>query len=144
MAFEIGDLWMVDLFKFRGKDYAFGINKASRYIFIDEIKNKKMGTFTRSLETFALLLGLPTMLKSDGGPCFKSRPFDEFTEKYGIHHVLMSAYHPASNGRAERAIQEAKKMMEKMTNYDPYHVAFMLNKTEWLGNLGEPMDLFLQ
>ena len=35
-------------------------------------------------------------------------------------------------------------MMEEMSNYNPYHMAFMLNKTERLGNLGAPMDLFLQ
>ena len=35
-------------------------------------------------------------------------------------------------------------MMEKMERYNPYHIAFMLNKTERQGNLGAPMDLFLQ
>ena len=81
---------------------------------------------------------------SDGGPCFKSRPFQEFVEKYGIHHVMSSPYHHQSNGQAERAIQEAKKMMEKLGKFHPYHVAFTLNKTERRGNLGAPMDLFLQ
>ena len=97
---------------------------------IEEIRNKKTATVTRSLEKFALMLGLLTLLKSDRGPCFKSKPFQEFTSKYGIEHMMTSASHHQSNGQAERAIQEAKKMMEKMGKYHPYHVAFMLNKTE--------------
>ena len=35
-------------------------------------------------------------------------------------------------------------MMEKLGKFHPYHVAFTLNKTERRGNLGAPMDLFLQ
>ena len=96
---------------------------------IDELKNQKTVTVTKSL---------------DAGPCFKSKPFLDFTDKYKITHVLTSAYNPTSNGQAERAIQEAKKMMEKLGNFNPYHIAFALNKMERRGNLGTPMDLFLQ
>ena len=130
MSFEIGELWSVDLFEFQKKDYLLAIDKASQFIMIEQIRNKKTPTVTKALEKFALLLGLPTLLKSDGGPCFKSRPFQEFVEKYGIHHVMSSPYHHQSNGQAERAIQEAKKMMEKLGKFHPYHVAFTLNKTE--------------
>ena len=35
-------------------------------------------------------------------------------------------------------------MMEKAGNHNPYHIAFTLNKMERRGNLGAPMDLFLQ
>ena len=129
MSFNIGELWSVDLFEFKGKYYILGIDKACQYIFIDEIRNKKTATVTRSLENFALMLGLPTLLKSNGGPCSKSKPFQEFTNKYGIEHVMTSTYHHQSNGQAERAIQEAEKMMEKMDKYHLYHVAFMFNKT---------------
>ena len=77
MIFEVREMWSINLFEFRGKDYVLGIDKASQYIFINEIRNKKTSTVTRSLEKFALMLGLPTLLKSDGGPCFKSKPFQE-------------------------------------------------------------------
>ena len=121
--------------KFRGKDFVLGIDKASQYILLNLIIDK-----TKSLEKFALSLGLPTILKN---PCFKSKPFTDFTDKYGIQHVLTSAYNPALNGQAKRVIQKVKKIMEKMVNLNPYFMAFTLNKMEFQGNYGAPMDLFL-
>ena len=81
MTFEIGELWSTDLFSFKGKNYVLGIDKASQFIMIDELSNQKTQTVTKSLEKFALMFGLPTILKSDGGPCFKSKPFKDFTDK---------------------------------------------------------------
>ena len=96
---------------------------------MDELHKKKTTTVTKSLEKIAVMLGLPTILKSNGGPGFKSKPFTDFTDKYGIYHILTSAYHPASNGQAKRAIQEAEKMMEKCQSFNQYHKAFMFNNT---------------
>ena len=99
-------------------------------MFIKELRNKKTETVTKALEKFALMLGLPTVLKSDGGPCFKWKPFAHFVDKYAIHHVMTSPYHHQSKGQAERGIQEAKKMMEKLQHFNPYHIAHTLNKME--------------
>ena len=70
MAYEIGEYWSTDLFEFRGRDFVLGMDKASQFMFIEEQKNKKTDTVTKSLEKFALMLGLPTVFKSDSGPCF--------------------------------------------------------------------------
>ena len=83
MSFEIGELWSVDLFKFQKKDYLLGIDKASQYIMIEEIKNKKTATVTKCLEKFALMLGLPTLLKSDGGPVLKVALFRSLQRSTG-------------------------------------------------------------
>ena len=144
MAYEIGEYWSPDLFEFRGRDFVLGIDKASQFMFIEELENKKTDTVTKALEKFALMIGLPTVLKSNFGPCFKSKPFSNFMEKYNIHHITTSPYHHQSNGQAERGIQEANKMMEKLQQFNPYHIAHTLNKTEQRGNLGALMDAFLQ
>ena len=59
------------------------------------------------------MLGLPSICKSEGGPCFSSSRFGDFCRKYGITQVLTSAYNSESNGQVERIIQELKKAMEK-------------------------------
>ena len=48
-------------------------------------------------------------LVSDNGPDFTSKEFEEFTKQNGIKHIRSSAYHPSSNGGAERFVQTAKK-----------------------------------
>ena len=45
---------------------------------------------TKAMDKTALMMGLPTVIKSDGGPCFKAGPFKELTDAYGISHVLPS------------------------------------------------------
>ena len=35
-------------------------------------------------------------------------------------------------------------MMENLQQFNPYHIAHTLNKMEKRGNLGAPMDLFMQ
>ena len=122
LAYEIRDYWSTDLFEFKGRDFVLGIDKASQYIFIEELINKKTETVTKALEKFAQMLGLPTILKSDGGPCFKSKPFSHFVDKYQIQHVMTSPYHHQSNGQAEHGIQEAKKMMDKLQKFNPFHI----------------------
>ena len=111
---------------------------------IEELKNKKTETVTKARKKLALMLGLPRVLKSDRGPSFKSKPFAHFVDKYQIYHIITSAYHHESNGQAKRGIEEAKKMMEKLQQFNPYHIAHILNKMERRGNLGAPMDLYLQ
>ena len=42
--------------------------------------------------------GLPETLVSDNGPQFSSKEFCAFCRLNGIHHILVTPYHPASNG----------------------------------------------
>ena len=144
MAYKIGEYWSTALFEFRGRNFVLGIDKASQYMFIEELKNKKTETVTKALEKQALMLGLLTVLKSDSGPCFKSMPISNFVDKYQISHVMTSPYHHQSNSQAEWGIPEAKKMMERLQQFNPYHIAQTLNKMERRCNIGAPMDLFLQ
>lgn len=53
--------------------------------------------------------GLPNELVSDNGPQFVSSEFQ-------TSHNKSPAYHPASNGAAERSVQNLKKALEKGKN----------------------------
>ena len=59
--------------------------------------------------------GLPDTIVSDNGPTFTSSDFKAFMQALGIRHILVSPYHPASNGLAERAVQTFKEAMKKMS-----------------------------
>ena len=42
--------------------------------------------------------GLPKQIVSDNGPPFQSAEYEEFSRQNGIQKVLVSLYHPSSNG----------------------------------------------
>ena len=55
--------------------------------------------------------GICKELVSDNGPHFTSEDYAKFCEINGIRRVLVSPYHPRSNGEAERFVQSFKKGM---------------------------------
>ncbi|KAL5012512.1 hypothetical protein ScPMuIL_011063 [Solemya velum] len=59
--------------------------------------------------------GIPECLFSDGGPCYNSKEFREFTEKWRVRHVMTSPHFPQSNGFIERTIQTTKAAIKKQT-----------------------------
>ena len=55
---------------------------------------------------------IPEIIYSDGGPQFlKDGEFDQFCKEWGIKHVLSSPYMPRSNGHAEAAVKQMKKLI---------------------------------
>ena len=58
--------------------------------------------------------GLPDTLMSNNGPCFVGTEFEKFLMLNGFRHVTSVPYHPASNRRAERAVETVKKGVEMM------------------------------
>ncbi|THV56049.1 transposase, partial [Flagellimonas alvinocaridis] len=57
--------------------------------------------------------GVPRAIISDGGSHFCNRPVGILMRKYGIVHKVSTAYHPQTNGQAELANREIKRIIEK-------------------------------
>lgn len=53
--------------------------------------------------------GIPEQIVSDNGRQFISAEFQRFCKNNGIRHITSSAYHPRTNGEAERFVQTFKK-----------------------------------
>ena len=58
--------------------------------------------------------GIPQSLVSDNAQYFVSEEFESFLKTNGIKHHTFSAYHPASNGLAEQAVQTLKNGLKKV------------------------------
>ena len=72
-------------------------------------------TAGRTVECLLLFIapyGIPQVIVSDDGPQFTSKEFQRFCENNGITHKCSPPYHPASNGQAERVVQELKKSLK--------------------------------
>lgn len=52
--------------------------------------------------------GLADVLAFDNGPQFTANQFETFLASHGIHHALVTPFHPVSNEQAEIMVQSAK------------------------------------
>ncbi|XP_049524094.1 uncharacterized protein LOC125945830 [Dermacentor silvarum] len=57
--------------------------------------------------------GIPAKICSDNGPPFNSACFRVFSTQLRIVHETSCPHYPGGNGMAERAVQEAKKLLKK-------------------------------
>ena len=79
-------------------------------------------TSTTAIKTIQILrttfahYGIPESIVSDNGPQFISSEFQQFCKTNGIRHILVAAYHPKSNGLAERAVKIVKDGLKKMSD----------------------------
>ena len=71
----------------------------------------------RLLRSYLATFGVPEEISSDGGPEFTAFVTQEFMRKWDIKHCVSSVYFPQSNGRAEVAVQAAKRLL--MSNINP-------------------------
>ena len=55
--------------------------------------------------------GIPELLITDNAGQFVSSEFKTFAQHYGFLHETSSPHNPQSNGEAERAVREAKKIL---------------------------------
>ena len=75
--------------------------------------------------------GAPKTIISDEGSHFANKVFAKLMSKYGIKHVMGSAYRPQSNGQAEISNRETKKIMEKTVNTNRKDWSIKLDDALW-------------
>lgn len=102
----------IDLFDALGKKYLVMVDRFSGYLFVSKVKNSSTSTVINVILKWFYDFGFPDALRSDGGPCFRAE-FQEFCAQHYIKHELSSAYNPMSNGLAEAAVKNAKKLLLK-------------------------------
>jgi transposase InsO family protein len=66
--------------------------------------------------------GVPSKVISDNGPQFFSSDFADFAKTYEFVHVTSSPGYPQSNGQAENAVKNVKRIMKKSlkSGEDPF------------------------
>ena len=77
------------------------------------------------MKTLFARWGLPKKVISDNGPEFISDEFESFLTQNGVSHRTSPVGHPASNGLAERHVQNVKKSLKKWRmNQGPYGISW--------------------
>jgi hypothetical protein len=103
----------MDIGQGAGRYYLITTDQFSGYPNIHELgKTCKVGQVIDATAHFVSLFSIPEKIYSDGGPQFlKDGEFDTWCKDWGIKLVRSSPYMPRSNGVAEAAVKEMKKLI---------------------------------
>ena len=94
-------------------DFLIVADVFSKYIIVRKLPNSISVAICTELSMIVTELGLPHIIRSDNGPCYNSKEFQQFLQCYNITHQTSSPNHPRSNGLVERMVGVAKKLMDK-------------------------------
>ena len=107
--------WMkigADLFELNNKVYLVVVDYFSRWLEVKLLLSVDSESVINNLAEIFACFGIPEVLRTDGGPQFKSKLFYKFTEDFNIIHQMTDPYFPQANGCAERAVQVAKRLFK--------------------------------
>ena len=79
---------------------------------IDPMKSIAADSTANAMRNIFSRYGLRTQIVIDNGTPFQSAEYEEFLRQSGIHRILVSPYHPSSNGLTKRFVQTFKCAME--------------------------------
>ena len=102
-----------DIFYWKRMDFLIDADVFSKYFLVRKLANSSSAAVCAEIATIVTELGLPHIIRSDNGPCYNSKEFQQLLQCYNITHHTSSPHHPRSNGFVERMVEVAKKLMDK-------------------------------
>ena len=87
--------------------------------------------------------GIPRVVRTDNGPQFASRAFQDFASEYGFKYVTASPHYPKSNGFIESQVKVVKQTLKKTSRdqSDPYLALLFIRSTPIDSKLPSPAEL---
>ena len=102
----------VDLFQAGGKHFVVLVDGYSGFPFVSQLRSLNTKAVIKALSTWFCDFGYPTIIRTDGGPQFRSE-FKAFCHSIGAEKETSSPYYPQSNGLAEAAVKQTKRLLTK-------------------------------
>ena len=102
-----------NLFYWKRMDFLIVADIFYQYILVRKLPNSTSAAVCIELSMIVTELGLPHIIRSNNGPCYNSKEFQQFLQCYSITHQTSSPNHPRSNGFVERMVGVATKLMDK-------------------------------
>ena len=132
-----------DLFEIDGQTYIIVADYYSKMPFVRRLNAETTRAVTAKMRTIFGEHGVPERVFTDGGPCYASKEFREFSQKWGFRHIMSSPHYPQSNGFIERAIQTVKDTLKKAkrAGIDPELALLCVRATPADAKIGSPADL---
>ena len=135
-----------DIFYWKRMDFLIVADVFSKYFLVRKLANSTSATVCVEIATIVTELGLPPIIRSDNGPCYNSKEFQQLLQHYNITHHISSPHHPRSNGFVERMVEVAKKLMDKAGSEGKLWISglYEYRITPQSGSIASPLLLITQ
>ena len=127
-------------------DFLIVADVFSKYFLVRKLANSSSAAVCAEIATIVTELSLPHIIRSDNGPCYNSKEFQQLLQHYNITHHTSSPHHPRSNGFVERMVGVAKKLMDKSgSEGKPWILGlYEYRVTSKSGSIASPLQLITQ
>ena len=109
-----------DIFEFEKKSYLVTVDYYSNFFEVDRLEQLTSLAVIKKLKPHFARFGIPNTLVTDNGPQFISDDFRDFSMKHQFEHITTSPYHHQSNGKAESAVKQAKRIIRTCKSSNDY------------------------
>ena len=105
-----------DFFHHAGKTFLVVADRLSGWpVIADSGREATARTLVGNIREIFTHIGVPQVLKSDGGPQFTARHTKEFLRRWGVTQHISSPHYPQANGHAEASVKATKRLIQKST-----------------------------
>ena len=127
-------------------DFLIVADVFSKYFLVRKLANSTSAAVCAEIATIVTELGLPHIIRSDNGPCYNSKEFQQLLQCYNITHHTSSPHHPRSNGFVEKMVGVAKKLMDKAGSEGKPWISglYEYRLTPQSGSIALPLQLITQ
>ena len=127
-------------------DFLIVTDVFSKYFLVRKLANSTSAAVCAEIATIVTELDLPHIIRSDNGPCYNSKEFQQLLQCYNITHHTSSPHHPRSNGFVERMVGFAKKLMDKAGSEGKLWISGLYDYrvTPQSGSIASPLQLITQ
>ena len=135
-----------DIFYWKRMDFLIVADVFSKYFLVRKLANSTSAAVCAEIGTIMTELGLPHIIRSDNGPCYNSKEFQQLLQCYNITHHTSSPHHPRSDGFVERMVGVAKKLMDKAGSEGKLWISglYEYRVTPQSGSIASPLQLITQ
>ena len=137
---------VTDIFYWKRMDFLIATDVFSKYFLVRKLANSSSAAVCAEIATIVTELVLPHIIRSDNGPCYNSKEFQQLLQCYNITHHTSSPHHPRSNGFVERMVGVAKKLMDKAESEGKPWISGLYDYrvTPQSGSITSPLQLITQ
>ena len=135
-----------DIFYWKRMDFLIVTDVFSKYFLVMKLANSTSAAVCAEIATIVTELGLSHIIRSDYGPCYNSKEFQQLLQHYYITHHTSSPHHPRSNGFVKRMVRVAKKLMDKAGSEGKPWISglYEYRVTPQSGSIASPLQLITQ